>query len=83
MNQTTLGQIKDKMIEQVADNFFVSHFHSLKGNDDVSTSLLKEAIGVMNFARDQFGFDPKEIHSLATEIYNERKTTLETSKVVL
>lgn len=72
MNQISLAIVKEKMVEQIADNFFCGKFNGDEGRKDVQNNLIKEAIGVLNFGRDQFGFDPKELHTLAMEIYNER-----------
>jgi hypothetical protein len=77
MNQITLAQVKEKIIEQIADNYFLSYFHQQQGNTEVSKNMLKHSIGLAEFGRDQFGFETKELHNLAIEIYHERKAIME------
>lgn len=81
MNQLSLAIVKEKLVEQIADNFFCGEFNGREGRGQVQSNLITQAVGIMNFGRDQFGFDTQELHALAMEIYNERKELLETETV--
>lgn len=81
MNQITLALVKERLVEQIADNYFCSHFNELEGREYVASSLRQQAIGIANLGRDQFGFDTNELRTLAMEIYNERKSILENMEV--
>lgn len=74
MESVTLKFVYERMVEQMADNMFVSEIHHRKGNEDISRTLRIKAIGIADMGHEQFGFDSKKMHEQA---YNTYKTRVE------